>query len=84
MLTFPEEQQLADTLEVYVAKPAYVLADSGAASWLGGRLMGSIWSIKVNELAAMLIDVGLNGHEKRILLQEDLAQGSRSILARMK
>ena len=64
----------ANTLETFVARPAFVVASS--RTWTH-QALGKSYSIKVDDLAAALLAAVVNGNSKQTLENADLIKAGQ-------
>ena len=64
-------------LEAYIMRPAFVL---GKERTMGNALGGLLPSVRVDELAAVLLDVAENGAERKTWENADLWGGKRELM----
>ena len=69
----------AETLDGYVVRPSAVLAKSGGFANVAAMALPAI---KVDVLAAAMVDLALHGGEKKILENKDLVSLGREKLSR--
>ncbi|KAJ7504307.1 hypothetical protein B0H11DRAFT_2349828 [Mycena galericulata] len=74
IIAFAEEAENQGRWETYVAKPAMVLrAEGDILKHIGSSLL--FGTVRVNELAAAMIDVVTNGSKEQTLLNEEIISG---------
>ncbi|MCJ1374559.1 hypothetical protein MMC20_005791 [Loxospora ochrophaea] len=76
----PTGEELQGLWETVVVKPGGVLAKDGYMTGLLGCIVGSNLSIRIDELAATMIDVVRNGSENPVLLNRVIAAKGRELL----
>jgi hypothetical protein len=73
MIGFQEKEGKKGLWETVIIKPAFVITKAGISPRdMFGWLLGDKRAIRVNELAAMMIDVALNGRAEETM-QDNLA-----------
>ena len=69
--------QRSEILETYIVKPGYVLASSNS---LPNMLVSLSRSIKVNELAAVMLATALEGSKKQVMENGEMITQARALL----
>lgn len=71
-------------VETYVVKPAAVLA-IGTSAWLESLLRTfSLPVVRVDALAAVMIDLALDGGSEQVVLNKVIVERGRELLARQR
>ena len=63
-------------VQTFVVKPAAVMARGSYAAVLG-RVLPTVW---IDELAAVMTDLAVNGGMQQMVLNEDIVQRGRQLL----
>lgn len=66
MLSFPTNEETKGLWETLIVKPGYVLR-AGTSKLLVDWVMGTKYTIRVDELAAVLVDAAMNGRKESTL-----------------
>ena len=79
---FPAGEEIQGLWETFIVKPGGVLWKDSYITGLLGCVFGSNLSIRIDELAATMVDVAMNGSEDPILLNRDIVLKGRELLRR--
>eukprot|EP01117_Protostelium_nocturnum_P002233 TRINITY_DN12880_c0_g1_i1.p1 TRINITY_DN12880_c0_g1~~TRINITY_DN12880_c0_g1_i1.p1 ORF type:complete len:221 (+),score=38.93 TRINITY_DN12880_c0_g1_i1:45-707(+) len=74
------EKEHSSVWKSFIAKPAAVLPKKGLGMGTASWLVGSTYSIKINELAAAMIDMAIHGNDAQVILNAPLVSKGRSLL----
>ncbi|KAJ6591485.1 hypothetical protein DFH09DRAFT_974577 [Mycena vulgaris] len=78
LIAFAKEKVHEGRWETYIVKPAMVLHTQGdLLKRMGGYLLGTV---KVNELAAVMIEVVSNGNQEQILLNAEIVSRGKALV----
>ncbi len=77
-MAFADQKQHDGAWTTFVVKPGWVCskASYGVLSWI----LGSSYSIELDELAATMIDLALHGGEDQVLLNKTIAMKGNELL----
>ena len=79
---FPTGEEIQGFWETVIVKPGGVMAKDGYMIGLLGCVLGSNVLIRIDELAATMVDVVMNGSEDPILSSQVIAAKGRELLRR--
>lgn len=79
---FAQEGQLLDGWETWIVKPGLVLPSEGMISTAVEYVMGIWYTIRVNELAAAMVETVVSGEDDMVLYNRSLVMKGREALKR--
>jgi hypothetical protein len=85
MLGFAEAEETKGLWETLIVKSGFVISDSSSPRDMFGWVLGANKSIRVDELAAFMIDAAMNGREESTIQDnEAMVNKGEEVLAKMK
>ena len=85
MLGFADAEQTKGLWETLIVKSGFVISDGSSPRDMFGWMLGANKSIRVDELAAFMIDAAMNGREESTIQDnEAVVKKGREVLAKMK